>query len=54
MNPYAWLNEELAQPSAATRKRGFKKTGVCVYLLDLVRGVKEVTNARDSGKGQGH
>jgi hypothetical protein len=27
--------------------------GVCVYLLDLVRGVKGVTNARHSGKGQG-
>ncbi len=41
-------------PSAAKRKRGFKKSGFCVYLLDLVRGAKEVTNARDSSKGQGH
>jgi hypothetical protein len=45
---------ELRRASAATRERGFKKSGVCVYLLDLVRGVKEVTNAWDSGKDQGH
>ena len=49
-----FTGSECREASAATRKRGFKKSGLCVYLLDLVRGGKEVTNARDSGKGQGH
>jgi hypothetical protein len=41
------------QASATKLKLGSKKWGIRVFLPDLDCEAKEVTNAREGGKGQG-